>query len=237
MNQTTLKIGRWSLIVNLAVIGCAVTSFTATSFGATRSLAAAGGAVSLDIERALRLPLAKRIEAVEKQGPKGRAEIERLAFDPAESLENRWRAVTSIGRAYGPAAQTFLEKALRSPEWFMRNSATIVIQYGTRAWATNWARIMLNDPALVVRTAAVDTLRNLNDANSQNLLWEKLYNSQNYRAGESLWIRRHILAALVQFATPAEEAKFTTLLKDRDPGLRPLAEQALQKIRGQKFTR
>ncbi len=200
-----------------------------------RAFAATDITMKIDAERALRLPISKRIEAVEKQGPVGRAALERMAFDQGESLENRWRAVTAVGRAYGPESQAFLERALKSPEWYMRNAATIVIQYGSHPWAEKWARAMLEDSALVVRTAAVESLKALNAVGSKDLLWEKLYNAQNYRAGESLWIRRHILQALVQFATPQQEAKFTALLNDQDKSLRPLARQALQKIRDQKF--
>lgn len=192
--------------------------------------------MKVDAERALRLPINKRIEMIEKQGPKGREALERLAFDPGESLENRWRAVTAMGRAYGPSAQPFLERALKSPEWYMRNAATIVIHYASKAWAEKWAKIMLNDPALVVRTAAVESIKVLNVTGASDLLWEKLYHAQNYRAGESLWIRHHILEALVQFATPQQESKFAALLNDKDKTLRALARQGLQRIRDQKFS-
>lgn len=192
---------------------------------------------SIEIQKALRLPLSRRIESIERQGLAGRKELEKIAFDQNEALENRWRAVTAMGRTYGPKAQDFLEQALKSSEWFMRNSATIVLQYGNRAWAIRWAEAMLSDPALVVRTAAVDTLRNLNAVEARDILWQKLYNAQNYRAGHSLWIRHHILTALVQFATPGQEGLFQAALNDKDSTLKPIAKQGLDKIRAQKFTR
>jgi hypothetical protein len=67
---------------------------------------------------ALRLPLTQRLAAVEKQGATGRKELVRMAFDEKESLENRWRAVTAMGRVYPKESQKQLEKALKSPEWF-----------------------------------------------------------------------------------------------------------------------
>jgi HEAT repeat protein len=198
------------------------------------SLSWASAPTILETESTLHLPLTQRLEVVEKQGPGGREALEHVAFNTAESLQNRWRAVTLLGRAYGPAAEDFLEKSLKSSDWFMRNAATIVIRYGSRAWAVRWSRIMLNDSALVVRTAAVESLKALNATTAQDILWEKLYDSQNYHAGESLWIRRHILEALVQFATPDQEAKFAAVLKEKDRSLRPLARQALEKIHAAK---
>jgi hypothetical protein len=186
-------------------------------------------------EGALRLPLENRLQALEKQGPEGRLQLEKVAFDKSETLENRWRAVTSYGRLYKNHAREFLEKSLSSPEWFMRNAALVVVPYNQRPWAIQWARLLMHDPALVVRTAAVKTLRQLNATETSDLLWQKLYSSENYRAGQSLWIRRHILEALVQFASRGQEKKFISLLKDKDQALHPLAVRGLEKVTQKKF--
>ena len=188
------------------------------------------------VEGALRLPLTNRLPILEKQGPQGREALRKMAFDKKETLENRWRAITAYGRIYKGDYQDVLEKALNSSEWFMRNAALIVAPYAHREWAVKWARLMMHDPALVVRTAAVQTLRQLNASESRDLLWVKFYSSENYRSGESLWIRRHILEALVQFAGPGQEGKFVAVLNDRDASLHPFAIQGLEKVTHEKFT-
>lgn len=190
---------------------------------------------SLQIENALRMPLPSRLQEIEKQGIYGRHELQKIAFNKNEVLENRWRALTAYGRIYKRDAQSVMERALRSPEWFMRNAALIVAPYGDREWAIKWARLLIHDSALVVRTAAVQTLRRLNATQSQDLLWEKLYSSENFRSGKSLWIRRHILEALSQFATPGQEARFVNVLNDSDTGLHSIAMSTLERITKEKF--
>jgi HEAT repeat protein len=190
---------------------------------------------SIEIEAALRLPVSKRVEAIEKQGLRGLHELQKMAFDKSQSLETRWRAITSIGRVHPKSGRAVLEKAMVSPEWFVRNAALVVAPYSERAWAVKWARILIHDQALVVRTAAVQSLRQLNAVDSQALLWEKLYSSENYRAGKSLWIRRHILEALAQFARVGQEKNFITVLADKDASLHPIAMRTLEKITRQKY--
>jgi hypothetical protein len=196
------------------------------------------GAVSPEIrvEGALRMPLPNRLEALEKEGLAGRRELKKIAFDKKETLENRWRALTAYGRIYKSAAQPVLEQALASQEWFMRNAALIVVSYGQRQWAVKWARLLMHDPALVVRTAAVQTLRQLNAVDTTDLLWEKLYSAENYRSGQSLWIRRHILEALVQFAGRGQEGKFIRVLSDKDTSLHTVAVRGLEKVTRERFS-
>ena len=183
----------------------------------------------------LRLPLAQRLQIISERGQKGFSELSSIAFDESQDLETRWRAITTLGRVHASASRSLLEKALKSPDWYMRNAALIVAPYNNRSWALNWSRILLHDPALVVRTAAVQSLRQLNATEAEGLLWEKLYSSENYRSGESLWIRKHILAALLQFSKPGSEGRFISVLNDKDSSLHPIAMQALEKITRRKF--
>ena len=159
------------------------------------------------------------------------ASLQKAAFNENGSMIARWRAVTSAGRIYGPRAEHFLQKAMLRPEWFLRDAAVVVSHYGERKWAIRWSKILLDDPALVVRTAAVDSLRRLHAKEARAQLWQKLYASENYRHGDSLWIRKNIVQALSEMATPSDKAKFTRLLADRDTSLRLLAKATLRRLR------
>lgn len=191
------------------------------------------------MEGILRQPLENRIESLSQKNSQSREQLEQLAFDSSQRLDTRWRAVTALGRVYPKESRPTLEKALRSPEWFMRNAALVVLPYADRSWAVNWARVLVHDPALVVRTAAVQVIRKLRATEAEALLWEKLYSSENFRGGQSLWIRRHILETLKEFnSTPgqnpvqakAKAAQFRAVLQDKDTSLHALAKSALQKI-------
>jgi HEAT repeat protein len=179
----------------------------------------------------LNAPIEERLRLVKELSAAERAELEVIAFSDKESVSQRWRAITLLGRAYPQENREFLEKALKSKEWFLRNAAVTVLEYSEREWAVRWLRIMLHDPALIVRASVVEAISKMGAIETEDLLWEKLYASENYRGGKSLWIRRHILETLTKFTTPEREERYLKLLSDPDVSLRPLAATALEKIK------
>jgi HEAT repeat protein len=212
------------------------TAFIVSPIGLPLTTAfAAVPSISQKTTQALRLPLSQRIAEIEKQGTKGKNQLAQMAFDQSQPLENRWRAITALGRVYPNDSRETLEKALKSPEWYMRNAALVVVPYNNRDWAIQWARILAHDPALVVRTAAVNALRQLHAVEAQDLLWEKLYSSENYKGGQSLWVRKHIVETLAQFTPVGSEGKFIAVLKDKDRSLHPAAVSALERLTRQRF--
>lgn len=190
-----------------------------------------------DVKMALGLPLGNRLDTLKRKGSAVIDDLEAVAFSPKESLETRWRALTSAGRLYPKAAQPVLERALNSQDWYMRNAAMIVVPYGDRDWAVKWSKIMMHDQALVVRTAAVESIRKLHAVEAEDLLWEKLYSTENYNRGKSLWIRKRIAETLVSFAHPGQEKSFSKLLKDQDPAMHGLAAQGLNRVSNRELTR
>ena len=99
--------------------------------------------------------------------------------------------------------------------------------------AKGWARKLLSDPSLVVRTSAVKVIRESNDRASESHLWQELYHKINYRGAQSLWIRRHIVETLSDFSTQGSEGQFVSLLDDPDRSLHAPAMKALEKLTGQ----
>ncbi|MCB0419516.1 MAG: HEAT repeat domain-containing protein [Bdellovibrionales bacterium] len=183
---------------------------------------------------ALRLPRINRINALRQLG-KGYAPIlAALAFEKSESLQVRWRAVTSLGEAFPGQAQKTLAKALSSNEWYLRNAGLIGMTHVSRSRSLSWAGKLLDDPALVVRTAAVKTISSLNGQHLEGQLWRKLYSKENYNKGKSLWIRKHIAKTLSQFAKAGRESYFMRVLSDSDTSLHPYAINALETLHGKK---
>lgn len=183
--------------------------------------------------QALKQPLPVRITQLQSAGDPAFRELEKMAFDKEEDFRNRWRAITSIGQINPQAALKPLEQALTSDEWFVRNAAMISIAYGDRSVALKWARRLLNDKALVVRTAAVQAIAGLSGKELTADLWEKLYAKENFRGSQSLWIRRHIVQVLSRFPRPQDKTKFIALLKDPDKSLYKWAIAGLEKLTGQ----
>jgi HEAT repeat protein len=173
--------------------------------------------------------------------------LEQTMLDQKASMETRWHAVMTLGRVGGAQVSSKLEKALQSQEWFMRNAALLALEQTNPDKARQAARKLLNDKALVVRSAAVDSLVRLKDTSSVALLWSKINAKENFRGTQSLWIRRQIVDALRVLPgaadiaksgkgqAPGDEKKFAELLEDRDEKIQEAAIQALESRTGQKL--
>lgn len=183
----------------------------------------------------LQLPLLERLSALRDQGERGYINLLKIANDRNESMEDRWRAITAVARIAGNRARPELEKALKSPDWFVRNAVLIAIKEIDGATAVAWAKRLLDDKALVVRAAAVEILGEYRDLESVPVLWQKLYASENFKNGQSLFIRRRIVEILAGLETQGREGKFIALLSDNDVSLHPPAIQALERITKQRF--
>ncbi len=206
-----------------------------------------GQAVSLTEARelvlmALALPPENRLQALRGQasqatlGNSAFQALEQLAFDQSQGLQVRWRALISLAQVYPDRAQPILNQAARSQEWFMRNAGLVAMSSMPRDYALVWARRLSRDPALVVRTAAIQLLAEVGASDVEPLLWEQLYAAENFHQGQSLFVRRHIVKALASQARPGQEARFIQILQEADARLHPFAIQALEKISGRSLT-
>jgi len=215
----------------LAPLFCATTAGAAVSREAATVKAPAARAVLLQATKeALAMPFAGRLEALENQGAQGYRNLMSIMFDEKMPMATRWRAVTAAGRIGGKESVPELERALKRPEWFMRNAGLVALAKIDRKAAIQWARKLASDRALVVRAAAVETLADLHDTESAGLLWEKLYAKENFRHQQSLFIRRRIVEALAMFKPVGAEGKFIRVLGDSDENLHPLAILALERL-------
>lgn len=184
-----------------------------------------------NVIEALKMPLANRISALRKSNAAvTRKELHRIAKDDSKSLQIRWRAITATGRLYPIQSMKLLKEMAESPQWFLRNASVIAMSYSERKWAINWAKKLLSDPALVVRTSAVQTLGRLRAVEVSEQLWQELYSRKNYKGEKSLWIRKHIVETLALTAHRGQEAKFIQALSDSDKSLHGPAISGLRKI-------
>lgn len=212
------------------IAGVALSSSLAT---AAISKAPASGAAKIEMEttkNSLNLPLIERLQDLRAQGDGGYRNLVSLMFDKSEPMQVRWKAVTASGRIGGEKSRGQLERALKSDEWFMRNAALVAMMQLDRPTGVSWARRLMNDKALVVRSAAVDAIAQAGDVASAPLLWEKLYAKENYKSGQSLFIRRRIVETLSRMESAGREAKFVAILKDKDESLHAPAVAALERI-------
>lgn len=174
----------------------------------------------------------KRLTAFRNLGLKGENYLIQTAFDKKADLTTRWRAMTTLGRLNARKFHSFIERGLKSPEWFVRNAALIALLNDSRDEAVAWSMRLVEDPALVVRTQAVRNLIALNGREAEVELWRELYSRRNYSGRESLWIRAHIAEALAKFAGPGRAKKFERVLLDPDRRLYKWAINGLEASTG-----
>lgn len=186
-------------------------------------------------ESLLARPMDSRLKEFRKMGDQAKSMLVGVAFGSDHSLLERWRAITTMGRLDPLAFRPELDRALVSREWFMRNAALIALQTDERARAVAWSMRMLDDKALVVRTQAVRNLIDLDARESEPVLWEKLFEKQNFKGKESLWIRAHIAEALARFGMQGRTKNFKKMLLDKDERLYKWAILGLEKTTGIKL--
>jgi HEAT repeat protein len=236
---------RWNDRVSLALCGILLFGLLEASFASaaiqgakTKKPAHAVKISDMDQTRqALGLPVENRIHLLTQQGPVGYRNLVAIMFDEKGSMDQRWRAVTAVGRIGGESSKPDLEKALKSNEWFMRNAALVAILNVDQGRARQWARQLISDDSLIVRAAAVGVLGELKDETAVPLLWEKLYSKENYAGQQSLFIRRKIVETLGKLETKGQEAKFAQILNDSDESLHPPAMDALEHLTNKKMKR
>ncbi len=158
-----------------------------------------------------------------------------LAFDDKQPMPIRWKALTLGSLAQGSASKESLYKALKSDAWFMRNAALLAMQRIFPLESAKSAQQLLDDKALVVRSAAVKTLANRLDADGREILWGELDKPYNFKNKESLWIRAQILEALAKTPDKRELPIFARSLRDKDTRLHYFSVVALEKISNKKL--
>ena len=187
------------------------------------------------IKAILKLPPDNRIALLQNHGSTAFVVLRSFVFSNQLSMQIRWHSLVSLAQTYPHTATSVVESALRSSTWFLRNAGLIAMEFINIEQALQWAGELLNDPALVVRTAAVKMIRKHRASQYKYLLVHKLNAEDSFYKDKSLWIRHHIVYALADFSLPGEEQFFISLLRDEDTRLYPPAIIALEKLTQKSF--
>ncbi len=164
-------------------------------------------------------------------------ELQSKAFSNQAEMSVRWKALMDIVRMKKHDSIRDLKKALSSKVWYMRNAGLIALDSLNADMAFDVAKKQLHDPALVVRSAAVDILikNKKRQGEVREILWRELASGKNKVKSKSLWIRPQIGEYLAQNPLPSEREKFLSLADEKDQDVRVQAEKALKKLESQSF--
>ena len=95
----------------------------------------------------------------------------------------------------------------------------------------------LEDKAMMVRAAAADALGGLRQPASADALGKALNNPANFRGGQSLFVRKHIVDAIGSIGSRSSLELLVSSIEDADPAVQLSARNALTRITGESFGR
>jgi hypothetical protein len=189
----------------------------------------------LSAEEILTMPEQNRYLLTQKKADEYYPALMNISKSPQQTLAMRWKALTLAAHLKKAKALPELQEALRAQEWFMRNAALVSIQSFDPLQGKAAAKILLQDKALVVRSAAVDVLSKDLDPKTRALLWTELDASYNFRNKQGLWVRGQILSSLSIQPEKSETQKFVKFLNQDDIGNQKHAIAALEILAGKQL--
>lgn len=180
----------------------------------------------------LKLPGENRRMVVAGKGDQFYSNFISVAFDEAQPMSLRWRALMAAAEARGAKSTQDLLKAGDNKQWYMRNAALVALNEVDPVQGTKLAQKLLKDKALVVRSAAVGALEKSSSSEVRDLLWDELNQGYNFKNKQSLWIRHQIVGVLAQKPLDREIKLFAQLLSDPDARVQLPAVRGLEKLTG-----
>lgn len=151
--------------------------------------------------------------------------------DQNARFDHRWVSARALGKIGGKDATRALRTALAEDKFSMIRLAAItgLMDLGDTGSFDAFVKA-LNDDAMVVRSAAADALGVLGDAKAVDPLVKALDREDNFYRGRSLWVRRHIVAALGRIESRASVSRLIKALDDVDPTVNREAIASLEKV-------
>lgn len=156
-----------------------------------------------------------------------------IASSNKNGMNSRWNALIKAAQFASETQLNQIQKFSESKEWYMRNASLIALSKVNLGMAMVEAKKLMQDKALVVRSAAVEILAmNLNEEN-KSILAVELNKPYNFNKNSSLWIRRQIIEKFSLSAGSPDRKFFVKSLFDSDNEIAQLSAVALAKITGQ----
>ena len=178
-----------------------------------------------------------RFEEIVSRGPSAVPELTHIYKDPKRADLEVWVAARALGRLGGPQARAGLEAGLKSTRIMSRLGSVSGLGLMRDLQATPALESALYDKAMMVRAAAADALAIFAQPTSATALGKALNISANFRGGQSLFVREHIVDALGAVGSSASIELLVASVADADPGVQLSARNALVKMTGKSFGR
>lgn len=145
--------------------------------------------------------------------------------------DQRWVSARALGRIGGKDSIKALRGTLTKDKFSMMRLAAIQgLKDSNDAGSFDALVTALSDDAMVVRSGAADALGALGDARAVAPLIAALNREDNFYRGRSLWVRRHIVAALGRIDSRSAVATLIETLDDADRSVGTAAVTSLELV-------
>ena len=178
----------------------------------------------------LELSLERRLSILQKHPKKYFRQLHTIFQSENHSLALKWKALMAMARLNPQKARPYIIQSLKRRSWYFKNAGLIAMEIIDPQGALPYAGKFLNHPSLVLRTAAVEVIRRQKALQYKPMLKRQLHAKQNFRQGQSLWIRPRITETLAEFASTKDKQFFLSLLTDPDSQVQPIALKTLKKL-------
>lgn len=149
------------------------------------------------------------------------------------SIDQKWELFKKIKNGNPEFAQKVFLTCLKSSDWALRSGGLqFLASIEPQLAKVKALELFKNDPALLVRSAALQVLEQLDLKNHKQDLWLALKDSKNFHKGHSLWIRKEIAKNLILISEKSDTLAWSLLLNDKDQDVIHYSIQALEKNSG-----
>ena len=189
-------------------------------------------AANADLEESVRLAAFDDIVGDYDQNAE---QIQSLAQDDEADPRQRWVAVRVLGRSGDSEIGEVLRGLCEDDRPTIRVAAISALG---DTQGRNTARFIsgyLDDPALVVRATAADTLALLRDPTTVGALEQAMLDRSNYYRGQSVWARKRYVLAMGAIGSRLAFPALGRALEDEDQAVVDATLIALRQIVGYDF--
>ncbi|OFZ31315.1 MAG: hypothetical protein A2622_01625 [Bdellovibrionales bacterium RIFCSPHIGHO2_01_FULL_40_29] len=145
-------------------------------------------------------------------------------------MTERWQALIRAGEIAKVSQLDEIKKFADSSEWYMRNASLVSLESNHSVEALEQAKKLVQDKALVVRSAAVSVLVKKNTLEVRRLLANELAKPYNFSGKQSLWIRPQIMKQIAKMAMSGDRQFLAQHLFDSDKKVAGYSAEALEKM-------
>lgn len=175
-------------------------------------------------------------------GPPALSALHQLALDEKNAESARWISIFAIAKIGEENSFHYLKQYMNHSHWMIRDAALKAAAAIDAQRLSDSIQKRLQDPALAVRTTAVQVIQKLNLKSAAPKLVAQLHHPMNYYDAQALqkplWIHKYILQALLHFDYQAATPDLVKLLeKIKEPRMQRSLLATLAKLNHKDFSK